>query len=91
MRPMRPNHRFMIHPSIDSLAERISTINVEKDPAAADELRESCIQKLRSYRCEDYLKRYESEADRILARARWESVSDFASRPRKRDPQAGGT
>jgi hypothetical protein len=86
---MRPNHRFMIHPSIDSLAERITTINDDKNPTAADELRESCIQKLRSYRCEDYLKRYENEADRILARARWEAVSDFASRPRRRNPLEG--
>jgi len=88
MRPMRPNHRFTIHPSIDSLVEQIGKLDKTSDPVAVDALRESCVQKLRSYKCEEYLKRYTSETDKSQARARWEVVSEFANRPRKRDVSA---
>ncbi len=79
MHPPKRSPTYRIHPSIDDLVTRIRRL----DGAPADEslaLREACLGKLKSYKLEDYLKRYVSDSDKSEARTRWDLVLNFANR-----------
>lgn len=84
MEQTKPAHKFFIHPSIDVLSANIKKLdsmsNAPRD--SVETLRETCLKKLKSYRLEDYLKRYTSEVDKTQARARWEAVTEFTYRRR---------
>jgi len=80
----KPKQKFQIYPSIDSLVTSIKDLSVKKKVSAdqIESLRELCIKKLRSYRMDEYLKRYTTEADKLQARNRWAMVIEFANRSR---------
>lgn len=70
---------YRIHPSIDDLASKIRGLGDANDEVATL-LREACLGKLKSYKLEDYLKRYASEEEKMQARSRWDTVLNFANR-----------
>jgi hypothetical protein len=71
---------YRIHPSIDDLASRIRGLGNDATDEVATLLREACLGKLKSYKLEDYLKRYASEEEKMQARSRWDTVLNFANR-----------
>jgi hypothetical protein len=71
---------YRIHPSIDDLASRIRGLSTDATEEVATLLREACLGKLKSYKLEDYLKRYTSEEEKMQARSRWDTVLNFANR-----------
>ena len=72
----KPSPRFVIHPSIDSLVQRIAAVTDDTPAAEIAALRETCRGKLRSYSLESYLR---TLPDPVLARTRYETVSRFAA------------
>jgi len=82
MTPEKTKPKFFIHPSIDALAESIKKLDgtASAAPEAIESLRETCVRKLRSYKLDDYLKRFASEPEKVQARLRWGLVIEFANR-----------
>jgi hypothetical protein len=72
----RTPHRFTIHPSIDSLFERIGAIGRSTPVAEVETLREACRGKIRSYPLDSYLR---TRTDPIEGRTRYETVAGFTS------------
>jgi len=72
----KPRARFLIHPSIDSLVQRIAEIGAKTPADEVAALRESCRGKIRSYPIESYLR---SSTDPVAARTRYDIVARFAA------------
>jgi hypothetical protein len=72
----RTPHRFTIHPSIDSLVDRIGAIGAGTTAAEIETLREACRGKIRSYPLEAFLR---TRPDRVEGRTRYETVASFTS------------
>jgi hypothetical protein len=70
-----------IHPSIEGLVGLIRAHQLTEG-GDATRLREMCRNKIRSYREDAYLDRYDTLDERLGARARWRLVEDFANRGR---------
>jgi hypothetical protein len=68
--------RFIIHPSIDSLVERIAAVTATTSPDEVTSLREACRGKVRSYSMENYLR---TSPDATVGRQRYEIVARFAA------------
>jgi len=70
--------RSFIHPSIASLAGRITALGDADDPVTRDALRRACVRKLRKYRQKDYLAGFAEGTVRTEALRLWEMVDAFA-------------
>ena len=66
--------RFVIHPSIDSLAERVAAVTAQTPEADVAALREACRGKVRSYPVDTYLR---TLTDATAGRSRYETVARF--------------
>ena len=72
-------NRAIIYPSIDGLVGMIQEARTKgADHDETPKLREMCRHKLRSYKVDEYLKRYPTPEEQLKARARWEIVNEFA-------------
>jgi hypothetical protein len=71
--------RAAIHPSIDGLVTLIQKAG-KQSAQETEQLREMCRSKIRSYREDVYLKRYNTPTEQQAARQRWQLVADFANR-----------
>lgn len=70
-----PRRRFVIHPSLDSLVQRIEALGTSTTAAEIAALREACREKIRSFPLENWLRQ---ATDRVAARERWDRVASFA-------------
>lgn len=73
-----PNgQRFVIHPTVASLAERIAQVTAETTPEQLQELREVCRRKIATFSLDNHLRL--GAKDLVAARATWNTVSEFAA------------
>ncbi len=68
-----------IHPSIDGLVAMIAA-KKKDSPKEENQLRELCRRKIRSYREDVYMKRYNTVPEVAAARDRWQIVTAFANK-----------
>lgn len=69
--------RFVIHPTIASLAEQIAAVNAKTPPEAVKALRESCRSKVATFPLDHHLRL--AKTDAVQARAVWNLVAAFAA------------
>lgn len=72
--------RFVIHPTVASLANRIAELTSDTQPQVIQELRDSCRKKIATFPLEHHLRLAASDA--ATARAVWDKVATFADRGR---------
>lgn len=87
MNPARTGPRFLIHPSIDSLVERIAGVRASTPATDVAALRQACLGKVRSYSADSYLR---TVPDAVAGRDRYQRVVAFSTEPRSERPAPAG-
>jgi hypothetical protein len=75
--PRPSGQRFVIHPTIATLAEQIAAVTAKTPPEQVKALRESCRSKVATFPLDHHLRL--AKTDAVQARATWNLVAAFAA------------
>lgn len=75
--PPPAGQRFVIHPTVGSLAERIAQVTADTPSEQLQELRDICRRKIATFPLDHHLRLGAKDPD--AARASWNTVASFAA------------
>lgn len=74
--------RFVIHPTVASLAERVAQVTADTTPEQLQELRDVCRRKIATFSLDHHLRL--GAKDPVAAQATWNTVASFAAAGRSK-------